>query len=151
MLHWWEECPWWEILGLSSYESSRMLVEYMIGIWIGHVVMTWVKLMIGLKGLWMVDLYMASKFQVFISEIIQGIWKCDTRYKIWVLVNVRVLSLASILLENHILFWGSILCLFMQVQVDNFLGGEDYICQYFPMLNVWNLSRGNWDELFIKC
>jgi hypothetical protein len=47
-----------------------MLVAYMIGIWIGHVVMTWVKLMIGFRGLWMVDLYMASKFQVFISEII---------------------------------------------------------------------------------
>ncbi len=71
-------------------------------------------------GLWMVDLYMASKFQVFISKIIQGIWKCDTRYKKWVLVDVRVLSLASILLENHILFWGSIFCLFMHVQVDNF-------------------------------
>jgi hypothetical protein len=82
--------------------------------------MTWVKLMICFRGLWMVDLYMASKFQVFIFEIIQGIWKCDTRYKNWVLVDVKVLSLDSILLENHILFWGSIICLFMQVQMGNF-------------------------------
>jgi hypothetical protein len=83
---WWEEWWWCEVFGLPSYGSSKMFTMLKIlqlEIWDLNrsyiVLMTLVELTISFKGLWKIDLFMASRFQVLYtwnnlknSTVIQG-------------------------------------------------------------------------------
>jgi hypothetical protein len=138
---WWEEWSWCEVFGLSSYGSSKMFIVSEIlqleiwGLnWSYIILMALVELMISFKGLWKIDLFMASRFQVLYTwnnlknlNVIQGQGK-------WVSRSFE--SSFNVPWKPSIVIGFNFGCICARRQ---FLGGWPYICEYFSMFNVWDI------------